>query len=138
MLPCSFIKLPNNLSCIFQENSRGSQIKFAVIESLGILIVRYAKKFISKYYIIFLNILKILFFFQKCQEKNFQCKRCKKSFKEIRTLRLHQKIHSADYPEQCEICQKGFRTKWQVTIILFSLTLSFIRENYDFAPIFYD
>jgi len=50
----------------------------------------------------------------KCQEKNFQCKRCKKSFKEIRTLRLHQKIHSAEYPEQCEVCQKGFRTKWQL------------------------
>lgn len=50
----------------------------------------------------------------KCQEKNFQCKRCDKSFKEIRTLRLHLKIHSADYPEQCEVCKKGFRTKWQL------------------------
>lgn len=51
---------------------------------------------------------------EKCNEKNFQCKRCDKSFKEIRTLRLHLKIHSADYPEQCEVCKKGFRTKWQL------------------------
>ena len=32
----------------------------------------------------------------------------------MRTLRLHLKIHNAEYPEQCGVCQKVFRTKWQL------------------------
>ena len=47
-------------------------------------------------------------------DKTFHCTQCDKSFKELRTLRLHLKIHNADYPEHCEVCKKGFRTKWQV------------------------
>lgn len=48
------------------------------------------------------------------QDKNFHCSQCDKSFKELRTLRLHLKIHNSDYPEHCEVCKKGFRTKWQL------------------------
>ena len=48
------------------------------------------------------------------QEKSFHCSQCDKSFKELRTLRLHLKIHNSEYPEHCEVCKKGFRTKWQV------------------------
>ena len=51
------------------------------------------------------------------QEKSFHCSQCDKSFKELRTLRLHLKIHNSEYPEHCEVCKKGFRTKWQVTLI---------------------
>ena len=47
-------------------------------------------------------------------DKTFHCTQCDKTFKELRTLRLHLKIHNADYPEHCEVCKKGFRTKWQV------------------------
>lgn len=47
-------------------------------------------------------------------DKTFHCTQCDKSFKELRTLRLHLKIHNADYPEHCEVCKKGFRTKWQL------------------------
>jgi len=47
-------------------------------------------------------------------DKNFHCSQCDKSFKELRTLRLHLKIHNSDYPEHCEVCKKGFRTKWQL------------------------
>lgn len=48
------------------------------------------------------------------QEKSFHCTQCDKSFKELRTLRLHLKIHNSEYPEHCEVCKKGFRTKWQL------------------------
>jgi len=48
------------------------------------------------------------------QEKSFHCSQCDKSFKELRTLRLHLKIHNSEYPEHCEVCKKGFRTKWQL------------------------
>ncbi|TRY63182.1 hypothetical protein TCAL_04017 [Tigriopus californicus] len=47
-------------------------------------------------------------------ERIFQCPQCDKSFKELRTLRLHLKIHNAEYPERCPTCQKVFRTKWQL------------------------
>jgi len=47
-------------------------------------------------------------------ERVFQCPQCEKGFKEVRTLRLHLKIHNAEYPEQCGVCQKVFRTKWQL------------------------
>jgi NAD-dependent SIR2 family protein deacetylase len=50
------------------------------------------------------------------QEKSFHCSQCDKSFKELRTLRLHLKIHNSEYPEHCEVCKKGFRTKWQVRL----------------------
>ena len=44
-------------------------------------------------------------------DRVFQCSQCEKGFKEMRTLRLHLKIHNAEYPEQCGVCQKVFRTK---------------------------
>ena len=47
-------------------------------------------------------------------EKTFSCTQCDKTFKELRTLRLHLKIHNSEYPEQCGVCKKVFRTKWQV------------------------
>jgi hypothetical protein len=47
-------------------------------------------------------------------EKTFSCTQCEKTFKELRTLRLHLKIHNSEYPEQCSVCKKVFRTKWQV------------------------
>ena len=47
-------------------------------------------------------------------DRVFQCPQCDKGFKEVRTLRLHLKIHNAEYPEQCNVCQKVFRTKWQL------------------------
>lgn len=47
-------------------------------------------------------------------DKVFQCPQCDKGFKELRTLRLHLKIHNSEYPEQCSVCQKVFRTKWQL------------------------
>ena len=47
-------------------------------------------------------------------DRVFQCSQCEKGFKEMRTLRLHLKIHNAEYPEQCGVCQKVFRTKWQL------------------------
>jgi len=47
-------------------------------------------------------------------ERSFACSQCDKTFKEIRTLRLHLKIHNSEYPEQCGVCNKVFRTKWQV------------------------
>ncbi|XP_040579117.1 uncharacterized protein [Lepeophtheirus salmonis] len=47
-------------------------------------------------------------------ERVFQCPQCEKGFKELRTLRLHLKIHNAEYPERCLVCQKVFRTKWQL------------------------
>ena len=39
-------------------------------------------------------------------DRVFQCPQCEKGFKELRTLRLHLKIHNAEYPEQCNVCQK--------------------------------
>ena len=48
-------------------------------------------------------------------EKTFSCTQCEKTFKELRTLRLHLKIHNSEYPEQCSVCKKVFRTKWQVS-----------------------
>lgn len=47
-------------------------------------------------------------------EKTFSCTQCDKTFKELRTLRLHLKIHNSEYPEQCAVCKKVFRTKWQL------------------------
>lgn len=47
-------------------------------------------------------------------EKTFSCTQCDKTFKELRTLRLHLKIHNSEYPEQCSVCNKVFRTKWQL------------------------
>ena len=47
-------------------------------------------------------------------DRVFQCPQCEKGFKELRTLRLHLKIHNAEYPERCGVCQKVFRTKWQL------------------------
>jgi len=47
-------------------------------------------------------------------DKSFHCTQCDKSFKELRTLRLHLKIHNSEYPEHCDVCKKGFRTKWQL------------------------
>ena len=60
------------------------------------------------------HLFNCLFFQLHTQDKNFHCSQCDKSFKELRTLRLHLKIHNSDYPEHCEVCKKGFRTKWQV------------------------
>ncbi|CAB4054813.1 KRAB [Lepeophtheirus salmonis] len=40
-------------------------------------------------------------------ERVFQCPQCEKGFKELRTLRLHLKIHNAEYPERCLVCQKN-------------------------------
>ena len=58
---------------------------------------------------------KIVPFFQvHTLDRVFQCSQCEKGFKEMRTLRLHLKIHNAEYPEQCGVCQKVFRTKWQL------------------------
>ena len=47
-------------------------------------------------------------------DRVFQCPQCEKGFKELRTLRLHLKIHNAEYPERCSVCAKVFRTKWQL------------------------
>ena len=63
------------------------------------------------------NIYFTVYFQMHTQDKNFHCSQCDKSFKELRTLRLHLKIHNSDYPEHCEVCKKGFRTKWQVELL---------------------
>ena len=66
------------------------------------------------------KIFDCLFVQVHAQEKSFHCSQCDKSFKELRTLRLHLKIHNSEYPEHCEVCKKGFRTKWQVRSNTFS------------------
>ena len=48
------------------------------------------------------------------RDRVYQCPQCDKGFKEHRTLKLHLKIHNAEYPEQCGVCAKVFRTKWQL------------------------
>ena len=67
-----------------------------------------------------MEIFDCLFVQVHAQEKSFHCSQCDKSFKELRTLRLHLKIHNSEYPEHCEVCKKGFRTKWQVGSNTFS------------------
>lgn len=47
-------------------------------------------------------------------QQQHHCPQCLKGFKELRTLRLHLKIHNAEYPERCGVCAKAFRTKWQL------------------------
>ena len=63
---------------------------------------------------------RFLFFQVHSTERVFQCPQCEKGFKELRTLRLHLKIHNAEYPEQCNVCQKvGITTHYLISWLRF-------------------
>ena len=51
----------------------------------------------------------------KTKDKKYQCEFCKKEYKFLSLLKIHERIHTGEKPYQCKCCQKYFtdRSTWR-------------------------